>query len=97
MRANGMGHHSNEHMTEMRKAKARKRSEEAQESAPLYQPAEWQGPARSFLDVQVAASPDLQHVTLTVKGPRRQMRKLVLYAIEQSTPYLADDDAQDPR
>jgi hypothetical protein len=42
------------------------------------------------LDVQINTDPDMQNVTLIVKGPAPKMRALVRFAIEQSVPFLND-------
>ena len=46
---------------------------------------------RGVLDVQIGTDPDMQNVTLVVKGPAPKMRALVRFAIEQSVPFLNED------
>jgi hypothetical protein len=90
-----------DHMAKMRaakaaKAKAKKHPEPAEAQKPPLRfvlPQQYgQFTQRSgVLDVQINTDPDMQNVTLTVKGPAPKMRALVRFAIEQSVPFLNDD------
>ncbi len=99
-----------DHMAKMRNAKAAKAAAKTAKEPPKphigdaikvqlppqYNYVHQSPPAvmTGVLDVQVNTDPNMQNVTLIVKGPAPKMRELVRFAIEQSVPFLNGDKSR---